>query len=247
MTVRSGLRDYLRRQAGWVWRKQARAFSYGLSLQEETLTEMLLLRMTKDHASHGLAVTIFNKHEEGLNGADWEWILRTPSCEICLRVQAKRLYHSATGKEYGGLDPASTQVDKLITQAGSSIPVYVFYNHPFGKNSDLFHEGGEAPYRGQSFWGCAIAGAHAVKIANSNSLRVLHQIIKPWHHLVTDRGTCGIAASLGIPANELTETMAASRLEVVERIRDTNFMQQYLRERDLAGAAVVDFRHYRSD
>lgn len=245
MAVVSGLRDYLRHRAGWVWREQARAFSHGLSLQEETLTEMLLLRMAHDHASHGLTVTMFNKYQEGLNGADWEWIIRTPSCEIGLRVQAKRLFHSATGKEYGGLDPKSSQVDKLIKQAGSSIPVYVFYNHELGTNSALLKEGGEAPYRGRSFWGCAVAGAHAVKKANSNSLKVLQKIIKPWHHLVTDKGACGVAAALGVSPDYLKDTMPASRRELVERIRDTDFMLKYLADHELAGAAVIDFQDFR--
>ena len=33
---------------------------------------MLLLRMARDHVKHGLSVTMFNKTEEGINGADWE-------------------------------------------------------------------------------------------------------------------------------------------------------------------------------
>lgn len=239
------LRDYLRRQAGWVWNEQARAFSHGLSLQEETLTEMLLLRMAHDHAAHGLVVTLFNKNQEGVNGADWEWIIRTPSCEIGLRIQAKRLYHSATKKDYGGLDPTSSQIDTLIKQAGSTLPVYVFYNHAFGKNSALLQKGGEAPYRGPSFWGCAVAGAHAVKRANSNSLKALRTIMKPWHHLITYKGTCGITATLGVAANDWKDTMPDTRRGVIERIGDTDFMLEYLAEHELSGVAVIDFQDFR--
>lgn len=69
------LRGYLRQRAASVWNHQSHAFDHGLALQEETLTEMLLLRMAQDHAKHGLSVKMFSKAEESVNGADWEWIV----------------------------------------------------------------------------------------------------------------------------------------------------------------------------
>ena len=246
MAYSSPLRDYLRQRAGWVWREQARAFSYGLSLQEETLTEMLLLRMAQDHAAHGLSVTMFSKPAEAINGADWEWIVQTPGCMIGLRVQAKRLYYHGTGPDYGGLNPKSSQAEKLIAQAGHLIPVYVFYNHEHGTNSGQLTSGGESPYRGRSFWGCAIANANAVKTANSNSLKDLRKIMKPWHRMVTTTGACGMSAALGVSRGAARETLTASRLQVVERIRDPSYMLPYLSEHELAGVAVIDFSDFRS-
>ena len=101
------LRDCLRRRPAWVWNAQGHALKQGLALQEETLTEMPLLRMAHDHAKHGLNVTMFNKTEERINGADREWIVRTPWCNLGLRIQAKRLYHASKGSDYGGLGPKS--------------------------------------------------------------------------------------------------------------------------------------------
>lgn len=245
MAISPALRDYLRQRAGWVWREQARAFNYGLSLQEETLTEMLLLRMAQDHASHGLSVTMFSKPAEAVNGADWEWIIQTSGCILGFRVQAKRLYYRGTGPDYGGLNPKSMQVDKLIAQAGSCIPIYVFYNHELGTNSGLLTAGGDYPYRGRSFWGCAVATAQAVKAANSNNLRDLQKVMKPWHRLVSTTGACGIISALGVPQGAVQETLAASRWQVIERIRDQEFMLSYLAERELAGVAVFDFSDFR--
>ena len=247
MASSSALRDYLRHQAGWVWREQARAFDHGLSLQEETLTEMLLLRMARDHAKRGLSVTMFNKPHEAVEGADWEWIIRTPSCELGLRVQAKSLYRHGTGSDYGGLDPKSSQVDKLIASADSCIPVYVFYNHERGTNSRLLNAGGERPYRGRSFWGCSVAGAHAVKATRSNRLKDLREIMKPWHNLVTETGQCGASALLAMSENGLGDTMPATRRQVIERIRDPEFMLQYLLEQELTGVAVIDFSDFRGE
>ncbi|MFQ6777513.1 DUF6615 family protein [Cereibacter sphaeroides] len=239
------LRDYLRQRAAWVWNEQAHAFDHGLSLQEETLTEMLLLRMARDHTKHGLSVTMFSKPAEAVNGADWEWIVSTPSCQIGLRVQAKRLYYHGIGQDYGGLDLNSLQADKLITRAGSCIPVYVFYNHDHGMNSALLDAGGEYPYRGRSFWGCAVASAQAVKAAKSNNLRVLRNIMKPWHHLVTARGACGAPSALAVSGAVIQGTMPQFRRQVIERIRDRDFMLRYLLEHELIGVAVIDFSDFR--
>ena len=241
------LRDYLRRRAAWVWNAQGHAFRHGLALQEETLTEMLLLRMARDHAKHGLNVAMFNKTEEGFNGADWEWIVRTRWCNLGLRIQAKRLYHDSKGSDYGGLDPNSGQSAKLIANAGTSIPLYVFFNHDHGTNSKLLHGGGEYPYRGRSYWGCSIACAKKVKAEKSNALSKLKEHSKPWHRLVTTYGTCDAMAALGIDPGEADRSMPEGRRQLFERIRDRDFMSQYILEYNLAGVAILDFYGFRGE
>jgi hypothetical protein len=234
------IRDYLSRRARWIWEIQSRAFRHGLSLQEETLTEILLLRMADERAAHGLTVTLFNKQAEAVNGADWEWIIQTPDCEIGLRVQAKRLYKHGTGQDYGGLKPGSPQVDKLIDQAGSFIPVYVFYNHGHGTSSSLLKAEGKHLHRHRYFWGCSVASAHAVKAVNSNRLKDLLKVMKPWHHLVTETGACGVYSVLGAPENRRLDMIAPSPLqEVIEQIDNQDFMLKYLTRKELAGVAVI--------
>lgn len=202
------LRDYLRQRAAWVWNEQGHAFDNGLALREETLTEMLLLRMARDHGKHGLSVTMFNGTQEGINGADWEWFVRIGSCELGLRVQAKRLYDkSKKYKDYGGLSPTSKQAAKLISRAGTNIPIYVFFNHDHGQNSSLLGSGGEAPYRGRSFWGCSVACAKKVKKAKSNKLAKLKPIMKPWHRLISPTGRCAAFPALGISQQEISASM----------------------------------------
>lgn len=241
------IRDYLRRRAAWVWNEQGHAFDHGLVLQEETLTEMLLSRMARDNTVPKLNVTMFNKTEEGINGADWEWIVRTPWCDVGLRVQAKRLYHSNTKKEYGGLDPASGQTAKLIANAGSSIPIYVFYNHSSGKSSAILKGGGEKPYRGRSYWGCSIATAQEVQAAKSNKLADLKSSMKPWHRLFTATGACDVTAALGIGRPALDASMPPERRDVLDRIQNRDFMSEYIVKHNLSGVAILDFSSFRGD
>ncbi len=245
--VHSSIRDYLRQRAGWVWNEQGHAFRRGLGLQEETLTEMLLLRMAKDQARYGLHVRMFTKPEEKLNGADWEWFIRTTSCSLGLRVQAKRLYNRATKKDYGGLDPTSGQVDKLIAMAGRNHPVYVFFNHDHGMNSASFRSGGEPGYRGRSFWGCTVANAHKVKAAKSNSLKKLRPVMKPWHHLVQPSGVCGANSILGSPNEGEEIAMDAPNPEWLQLFQQADVLQRYLEEYELAGVAYLDFSGFRGE
>lgn len=243
--VRQGVRRYLRTLAGWTWNRQNEALKLGLTLQEETLTEMLLSRMARDHGKHGLKVTMFNKAEEALNGADWEWIVKTGRCELGLRVQAKRLYHQGKSIDYGGLNPNSKQAANLIARAGTSIPIYVFFNHAHGNNSRLLQGGGEAPYRGRSYWGCSIACAKRVQSSGSNKLSALKPLMRPWHRLISSSGKCEAFSVLGISPPEIETAMPISRREVVERIRDRDFMLEYLQHEDLAGVAILDFSEFR--
>lgn len=245
MVVGVAMRDYLRRRAAWVWNEQGHAFDHGLSLQEETITEMLLLRMARDHGKYGLTVTMFSKAEEAINGADWEWIIRTPHCELAMRIQAKRLYHASSNKDYGGLDPKSGQSAKLITQAGTRIPIYVFFNHDHGKNSKLLNSGGESPYRGRSYWGCSVACAKKVRAKNSNKLSDLKSIMKPWHRMISDLGACSMRDALGIGPADMERSMDQERRMLIERIRNREFMEKYLLVEELAGVAILDFTDFR--
>ena len=101
-----GIQPYLRDVASWVWHEQGAARHHGLKLQEETITETLLLRMARECQHLGLRVRMFNRIEEGGrkkttrvgNGADWEWYVTTDYCRVGFRVQAKVLSSELTEK-----------------------------------------------------------------------------------------------------------------------------------------------------
>lgn len=247
MTATASLREYLRQRAGWVWNQQEHAFKNGLSLQEETITEMLLLRMACDHKTRGLTVTMFNKSQEAINGADWEWIVMTRSCKIELRVQAKRLYHKKSKKDYGGLDTNSNQARKLIQQSGHRIPIYIFFNHDLGQNSHLLKKGNESPFRGRSYWGCSVASAQEVEQKRSNKLQDLKAIMKPWHRLISNNSTCNSNEIFGRKFSAVDRRDSPEGENLIDRIRDREFMSKYVKENELAGVAVLDFTTFRGE
>ncbi|MCT6819495.1 MAG: hypothetical protein M3009_03350 [Bombella apis] len=199
----------LRSLARWVWEIQGEAYSgryknTGLVIHEETITEMLLLRCVRVARGRqpgggkrgrippfvAFDVKMFSKAEESRNGADWEWLFKFGDCEFGFRVQAKRLYE---GSGYDGFGRNNKQNDDLIAQAQASglIPVYVFYNHGFGRDSYLFGGGSfiGGYSRRRSDWGCSVAHAECVRDVYANNKgrkgRVddIFPYMLPWHEL----------------------------------------------------------------
>ena len=192
------IQPYLRDVASWVWHEQGAARHHGLKLQEETITEMLLLRIARECEDLGLRIKMFNRIQEGGrkdlgivgNGADWEWFVDTDYCHVGFRIQAKVLSSELTPVRgavsvgrYEGLHDDRQQTDDLIADARKwkANPIYVFYNHSWVADRALF----SAPNHSYSVrpgdWGCAVATASFVKNTKGNKLSALYPGMLPWH------------------------------------------------------------------
>ena len=53
--------------------------------------------------------------------------------------------------------------------------------------------------------------------------------------------------ALGIDPGEADRSMPGDRRQIFERIRDRNFMSQYILQHDLAGVAIIDFSDFRGE
>ena len=197
-----------RKQAAWVWESMDDAYSFPIGLNEETLTEMLLLKLARQFRGRGIEIKSFTKYEEGTSyrggaptGADWEWRFEGPSgLGKTVRIQAKRLY--MRDGNYGGLDGMGQQRKTLVSSCGAAIPLYVLYNGP---STSLLDGGRMAafpwlkrhgpkfcywPYWDLELWGCAIAAEPFVpkikKPAPSDFPKM-----EPWHALVCNCDEAG--------------------------------------------------------
>jgi len=250
VSPRAGIRPYLRSLAGWAWNRQNDAKKHGLSLQEETLTEMLLLRIAKECRPLGLQVRMFTRPQENRNGADWEWFVRGPRCPgIGFRVQAKRLYQDGRYRgKYGGHDPGGPQTAKLISMAGkTNTPIYVFYNN---SSTTLFDGLSSAGFRGPSFWGCSYASASSVRAEGSRAPSDLIKHMHPWHELFdhcikSSRPTSKPPVGSGNGGGDGQE----GRPPVEEPRRDPQWlrmlnspeeMEGYMEQQELSGVAYFD-------
>lgn len=180
-----------RAEARKVFSDMADAAMLGISRDEETITQDLLLSLAKKHRGGGLDIKTFTKSEERANGADWAfWFAGYKGLGIGVRIQAKRLfekevrykslYHQSEkqrkeSKVSGLLTP--NQCETLLNHRDGMIPMYAFYNSYAIYKSGLFRH----YFRANSFplrdkywngdwsiedWGISVGAAIAVKNAN---------------------------------------------------------------------------------
>jgi hypothetical protein len=265
ITIATGdFRAKLRIWADWVWSQQEAAFQNGLKLQEETVTETLLLRIAEQTSGLGIHVNMFNKFQEGGrtakdgkpaiqgNGADWEWFVETPECMVGFRVQAKVLYRgkNASGGfvpgRYDGHKAGDQQSSDLISMAGEMNPIYIFFNHASIKNVDLFQKSGPPDHFGETCWGCSVATADFVSAKKSNTLASLIEGMVPWHIFFGIGKTCRTKGAMKSMAGGQKFKLATERPEWVAMLPDDDAvadeedrfrLTEFLTERRLAGVA----------
>jgi hypothetical protein len=176
------LQQSFRKSARGVWRDMADAAQMGLFLNEETITERILLFLARRHKNDGLNIKVYTKQEEGHVGADWAWCFMHGNRAVAMRVQAKRLY---SGARYNALKPTVGQINKLINQSGAHHPYYVFYNDGLQGKQCLqtckTHHFRCRSFTGNDHWGCMIARAQDVKRVGSNEMIDLLPVSMPWH------------------------------------------------------------------
>lgn len=223
-----------RKRSEWVWQAMDDAFHVPIGLNEETITEMLLLELAREFAGRGIEVRSFTKAEEGKRylggpptGADWEWRFEGPTgLGKTVRIQAKRLYMSEGN--YGGLDGTGNQRATLVSSSGAAIPLYVLYNGP----SPKLVSGGRAefpfldrygpkfcywPYYDLELWGCAIAAEPDVPPKNKPAPADFAKM-EPWHALVCDcahDGSGDLGSTISQNLKEIYGASSASDLSML--------------------------------
>lgn len=259
-----------RQQASQVWNRMRAAAALGISLSEETLTELTLYNIALAHQKAGqIEIDIATKSQEKAHGADWEWWLVRNKKNICYRVQAKRLfpngrysslYKSGSGNPYA-------QLDTLVAaaKANNAVPMYCFYNFNhsnagFGTSSQCLHK-----YRGPSYWGCTLAAAQDVRTAGANDAATLRYIMLPWHHFacahhgedIVDTGTRFVSDRHLAPSDDIllnkgqTRPLPAYVARLIETRRsiyprqnadylDDKYWTETKEKEDLAGIAVFN-------
>ncbi len=124
-----------------TWNLRSEAKRWCLPLNEESMTELLLLNLKRHYPSR-ITIQPFNKHEEAKTGGDWSWtfISHDRKWSQSMLVQAKRLDdldHCYTkidyriGRKTTNGKPRIRQIDQLIKtgKKQKQVPIYFFYNH----------------------------------------------------------------------------------------------------------------------
>ncbi|MEY4980486.1 MAG: hypothetical protein RLZZ352_2756 [Pseudomonadota bacterium] len=179
--------------AKWVWEKTESAYQHGISLNEETITGMILLMLAEKLKGKGLSVKSYTKAEEGRKikknqntptGADWSfWFQGRDGKGKELRIQAKRLF--ASGK-YESLDNKKfrSQTHQLIksSQKVGAIPLYVFYNGRMNNINPNFN----LSYCCEAYGLSSLLDRNSLGVIESDVIdRVCCELIHPIHSSLT--------------------------------------------------------------
>ncbi|MCD5981408.1 DUF6615 family protein [Pseudomonas sp. CDFA 610] len=120
------------KNSAWAWNTLREARALDSQLREETITDLLVHNIKKWGAGK-ILIKDFTKHEESLNGSDWEWWFTGPTGKwLGMRVQAKVLnLKSGKYEHLHHKNKNGAQVDLLINSANASaaIPLYCLYTN----------------------------------------------------------------------------------------------------------------------
>jgi hypothetical protein len=221
------------------------AYDLGLNLQEESITECLLLQMARDLPDINFRVRLFTRQREAETGADWVWFFKYRHCRIGFRVQAKKLYKRFGTKNvlldgrYDSILKKRSQPSDLISRAGPNNPIYVFFNHSEVADAHLFSVTSSS-FRTPSFWGCSFAPADFVMKTKSGMLHKLIGGMRPLHELFAAGRGCALANGLqGL--NPTRPVLLHDNDPDWFKLQDEpSSMEQYLVSNDLKGIAFFD-------
>ncbi|MBT4290524.1 MAG: hypothetical protein HOD92_24625, partial [Deltaproteobacteria bacterium] len=120
------------KNSGWTWDRLREARKLGYQIGEESVTDFVILNLKK-YGAGKLQVNSFTRHEEAINGADWEWWLTGPSGSwIGMRIQAKIInLQSEKFEHLHHTNKHGTQLDQLIKDASRNclVPLYCMYSN----------------------------------------------------------------------------------------------------------------------
>ena len=153
-----------------------------LSYGEETITETNLLEITRQHPQH-TRLRMFSKHQEALNGADWEWHIVGRRWTLKLRVQAKRLQCNDILRVKHQVASSGKQQRRLLIDAAVADgmkPLYCIYCTERQRSiwTQTIDSDGLNSYQ----LGCLLADATRVPLTTRRLCEIEHDCF-PWHFL----------------------------------------------------------------
>lgn len=214
-----------------TWDKIDDARQVNFQLKEETLTDINLLELKIRHPTE-IFTYEFTKHQEGHNGADWEWWFTDNLKWIGFRVQAKII--NITSDEFEHLhyqnSSSSPQSEKLILQAENDsvprIPLYCFYLST-EKLDNIQIETSLLKY-----FGCSLMSAYQVRTLRKSKVRhisQLQQYILPWHKLVCHTGNVSLVDHVISLIGKHFSDISVQRLQSIEIMSPPEYVLQILR------------------
>ena len=186
-----------------TWRLLDLGRRVGKQLAEQTLTDLSLLEI-RQKLGRRVIVHEFTRHQEAVEGADWEWWFISPhGRSLGFRVQAKvidcvsqsfrHLHYRRTGAPY----QCDTLISRSVAAAYHLHPIYCLYSNWRRIRPKRYWRCPCQNYD-RTLWGCSLIPASVVRrlrlAGNKRHVRDLLPFIQPWHCLVC----CDLGPSTGL-------------------------------------------------
>ncbi|SRR5258706_6911292 len=177
-----------------TWTLLRRGRQQGVQINEETITNLLMLRLQETKSPY-LRVKSFSKKQESRTGADWEWWLGSPGSWVGFRLQAKVINFSSDRFEHlyyvppGGVPQYQRLLDDALHAWPRRIPLYCLY----------IHWQQSIGYRRTSRAGCSFLSPLLVRSLApqpKRGLADLYEYTRPWHELVCPQNAPSVRQSL---------------------------------------------------
>jgi len=176
-----------------TWDEIHKSRQVNFQLKEETFIDKNMLELKLKHTSQ-VRTKVFTKHEEGKNGADWEWWFKGNTNNwVGFRVQAKIINILSNEFEHIHYKTPSTgvyQCDKLIKTAltgpNPRIPLYCLFLQTNDKRYLNTWNCRTVPHI-KDLYGCSLTSAFLIRnfrASKKKHLSDLENYMRPWHCLV---------------------------------------------------------------
>jgi hypothetical protein len=120
------------KNSGWTWDRLREARKHSCQVGEESITDFVVLNIKK-WGKGKIIVDTFTRHQEAVNGSDWEWWFTGSSRKwLGMRVQAKVLkLNSEKFEHLHHSNKNGKQVELLIQDANNNglVPLYCMYTN----------------------------------------------------------------------------------------------------------------------
>ncbi len=159
-----------------------------LSYGEETITETGLLEIARRHPQR-TRLHMFSKHQEALNGADWEWHIVGRRRTLKMRVQAKRLQRNDVLRVKHRVASSGKQQRQLLIDTALTDgmkPLYCIYCTE--RQRELWTQTVTPDGLKSYQLGCLLVDATKVPLSTRRLPEIEHDCF-PWHYLF-ERSIC---------------------------------------------------------
>jgi hypothetical protein len=234
-----------------VWNSIEKTKNQNRHPKEEAITEEHVFSNLFELPQSKVKTIEYNKHIEGIEGADWEWVfIGKNKTTFSIRVQAKVIdpYKAQFKELHYETNNRGFQSNLLISQAkiNNALPLYCLYSH-FEADTAPSLWGCSSHENSHKNFGCGLIDAFEVqRLRAKGGMRKLSDLtpnLVPWHCTVC----CSMDNSLSLPERvrqywAVKLGIEASPKSKKDKRTDRNELKEFIFDSSTSNRIAVDIK-----